>query len=385
MFINPVIIVKRGSVMTNRERTKAILNYKWYDRLPVVHFGYWKETLEKWCMKGHLKNEEVETFWDGNEIDKILGERLGFDFNWQTMFYGDTNLMPVFERKILEELSDGVLKVLDPYGLIVLEKPGVTSIPAEVGYLLKDRETWEKHYLPRLQYVQERVNSVSLNMIIENPKRNDPLGIHCGSLFGQIRNWMGVEGVSYLYADNEELFDEIINTVGELSYKVVEKTLSIYTDFDFAHFWEDICFKNGPLVNPSVFSKKVGPHYKRITELLGSYGIHIVSLDCDGKIDSLIPTWIENGVNTMFPIEVGTWNADIRPWREIYGRELRGVGGMDKKVFALDYAAIDTEIERLKPLVELGGYIPCPDHRIAPDAEWENVQYYCEKIRKVFG
>lgn len=371
--------------MTNRERTKAILNYKWYDRLPVVHFGYWKETLEKWCMKGHLKNEEVETFWDGNEIDKILGERLGFDFNWQTMFYGDTNLMPVFERKILEELSDGVLKVLDPYGLIVLEKPGVTSIPAEVGYLLKDRETWEKHYLPRLQYVQERVNSVSLNMIIENPKRNDPLGIHCGSLFGQIRNWMGVEGVSYLYADNEELFDEIINTVGELSYKVVEKTLSIYTDFDFAHFWEDICFKNGPLVNPSVFSKKVGPHYKRITELLGSYGIHIVSLDCDGKIDSLIPTWIENGVNTMFPIEVGTWNADIRPWREIYGRELRGVGGMDKKVFALDYAAIDTEIERLKPLVELGGYIPCPDHRIAPDAEWENVQYYCEKIRKVFG
>jgi hypothetical protein len=32
----------------------------------------------------------------------------------------------------------------------------------------------------------------------------------------------------------------------------------------------------------------------------------------------------------------------------------------------LDYAAIDKEIERLKPLVDLGGYIPCPDHRIPP-------------------
>ena len=43
---------------------------------------------------------------------------------------------------------------------------------------------------------------------------------------------------------------------------------------------------------------------------------------------------------------------------------------MNKVVFAHDYAAIDAEIERLKPLVELGGYVPCPDHRIPPDARW---------------
>jgi len=35
--------------------------------------------------------------------------------------------------------------------------------------------------------------------------------------------------------------------------------------------------------------------------------------------------------------------------------------------------------------VELGGFIPCPDHRIAPDAVFENVQYYCDRFRKVFG
>ena len=58
---------------------------------------------------------------------------------------------------------------------------------------------------------------------------------------------------------------------------------------------------------------------------------------------------------------------------------------MNKIVFSRDYAAVDAKIERLKPLVELGGYIPCPDRRIAPDAKWENVQYYCEKMMKVFG
>ena len=105
-------------------------------------------------------------------------------------------------------------------------------------------------------------------------------------------------------------------------------------------------------------------------------------MDCDGCIDKLVPIWFENGVNTMFPIEVGTWNASIAPWRAQYGKGLRGVGGMNKTVFARDYQAIDEEIERLKPLIELGGYIPCPDHRIAPDAKFENVQYYCEQLRK---
>ena len=90
-------------------------------------------------------------------------------------------------------------------------------------------------------------------------------------------------------------------------------------------------------------------------------------------------------MNTMFPIEVGTWNASITPWREQYGKQLRGVGGMDKRVFAQDRAAVDREIERLRPLVEMGGYIPCPDHRIAPDAIYGNVAYYCERFRHVFG
>ena len=57
---------------------------------------------------------------------------------------------------------------------------------------------------------------------------------------------------------------------------------------------------------------------------------------------------------------------------------------MNKTVFSKDRAAIDAEIERLKPLVELGGYIPCPDHRIPPDAEWDNGRYYCDQLRAAF-
>ena len=56
----------------------------------------------------------------------------------------------------------------------------------------------------------------------------------------------------------------------------------------------------------------------------------------------------------------------------------------NKKLFAGDRAAIDGEVERLKRLVDLGGYLPCIDHRIPGDAEWDNVSYYCEAMRKAF-
>ena len=58
---------------------------------------------------------------------------------------------------------------------------------------------------------------------------------------------------------------------------------------------------------------------------------------------------------------------------------------MNKNCFAGDFSDVDKEVERLKRMVDLGGFIPCPDHRIAPDAKWENVVYYCNAMRKTFG
>ncbi len=384
--------------MTNRQRTLAVLNYQAYDRLPVVHFGFWNETLDKWAAEGHLTEPEAKGWGDGNPVDAEISAKLGFDFNYYSCCHTHTFLAPGFDHEVLEELEDGSRKVRNGDGVVVLERPGAGSIPAEIEHLLVDRASWEKHYRHRLEFHPARVLNALVRVndqmlpwkdggleFLQRDERDYHYGLHCGSLFGTIRNVLGVTGASYLFAEDDELFTEIIDTVGELCFRCAQMALEGGARFDFAHFWEDICFKNGPLVIPSVFDEKVGPHYRRITTLLREHGITVVSLDCDGCIDALIPTWIENGVNTMFPIEVGTWNASIAPWREQYGKELRGVGGMNKVVFSRDRATIDAEVARLKPLVELGGYIPCPDHRIAPDAEWDNVQYYCQRMRETFG
>lgn len=387
-------------MMTNRERVKAILNYENYDRMPVVHFGFWEETLQKWAKEGHISKQQAKNWTDGNMIEFEITEKLGFDFNWLSVFHATgtgTGLWPGFEPEVVKEMPDGSKHILNEYGVITLQMPNAAGIPPDIEHTLKDRQSWEQHYKPRLKFDPDRINKAQVNTgkgfvsfeeggmeFLKTDDRDFHYGLECGSLFGQMRNWLGLENTSYLYFDDAILYKEIIDTVAQMVYQCVEHILKTGAKFDFAHFWEDICFKNGPLVTPAVFNELVGPHYKRITGLLNQYGVNIVSLDCDGVIDTLIPTWLDNGVNTMFPIEVGTWNASIAPWREKFGKDIRGVGGMKKHVFALDKSAVDAEIERLKPLVELGGYIPCPDHRIAPDAKWDNVRYYCDQMNDVF-
>jgi uroporphyrinogen decarboxylase len=384
--------------MNDRKRTLAILNYETYDRLPLIHFGYWVETLHKWAAEGHITDEEAKGYADGNSIDVALNKRLGFDFCWSNTFAWNTRLDPALERRIVEQRPDGSRVVMNEDGVYIIEKTGIVSIPTEVDHLLKGRKEWEEIYKPRLQFDMGRIqngtavvdgHSIQFDKggreMLFRQDGGHPHGLYCGSLIGVMRDWLGLVNMCYLIADDESLFDEIAETVCELSYQGTKAVLETGVQFDFAHFWEDVCYKGGPLINPRFFAKKFGPKYKRMTDLLKSHGVNFVSLDCDGKIDSLIPIWLENGVNIMFPIEVGTWNASIQPWREKYGKALRGIGGLNKHIFGYDRAAIDAEIERLRPLVELGGYIPCPDHRLPIEARWENVQYYSERMRKVFG
>ena len=47
--------------MNHRQRVRAILHYEPYDHMPVVAFGYWNETLDKWADEGQIPREWAET------------------------------------------------------------------------------------------------------------------------------------------------------------------------------------------------------------------------------------------------------------------------------------------------------------------------------------
>ncbi|MCR5262748.1 MAG: hypothetical protein K6D94_02665 [Clostridiales bacterium] len=370
--------------MTNRERCMNILHYKPVDRLPAVHFGYWGELLTEWAEQGKIPKELSQGCWDGSEKERELDKLIGWDFNYYRTVGSSNGLSPAFESKVLEVLPDGTKRVLGGSGIIERIKPGISSIPSEDDYLLKDRKAFEELYLPKMQFRPDRVNVEYFRHFNETRPQDLPVGLHLGSVMGEIRNMCSVVGMSYLiYDEDETLFADIVDTYAELQYQCAKTILETGAKFDFAHYWEDICFKNGPLLAPDIFDEICAKHYKKRNDLCHQYGIDIISLDCDGVIGKLIPTWYKNGVNTMFPIEVGVWGDQFEAARKEFGEGLRGVGGMDKTALRKDKAAVDAEIERMKRLASMGGFLPCPDHRLMPGTKFELVQYYAEEIKKV--
>lgn len=87
----------------------------------------------------------------------------------------------------------------------------------------------------------------------------------------------------------------------------------------------------------------------------------------------------------MFPIEIGTWDADPIQFRQEYGKELLMMGGFDKHILAQTKDDIEREVKRLAPLVEEGGFIGFCDHRVPPDVPYKNYLFYLEKIREIWG
>ena len=363
-----------------------ILHYKNADRMPAVHFGYWNELVIEWADQGKIPRELALAWGDGNDADKEIDKLIGWDFNWACTFNARNGLMPKFEEKVLEVFPDGSKRIQNSDGLIQRVRPGATSIPSEDDYLLKDREAFEKYYLPKMQFSMDRVDVDFFKNFNQNvyEKMDRPVGIMLGSVIGDIRNICSVAGMSYLmYDEDEDLFADIVDTYAEMQYQCAKAVLEMGTKFDYGHFWEDICFNSGPLLKPAMFDELAAEHYRKRAELCHQHGIDIISLDCDGVTEKLLSTWFNNGVNVMFPIEIGTWGDQFEPARKKFGKGMLGVGGMDKTAFRKDKAAVDQELERIKHLAELGGFIPCPDHRLMPGTKFELVQYYAEQVKKI--
>ena len=57
--------------MNARERCINILHYKNVDRMPAVHFGYWRELLDEWAERGHISHELAKRAGaDGSDAQK---------------------------------------------------------------------------------------------------------------------------------------------------------------------------------------------------------------------------------------------------------------------------------------------------------------------------
>jgi len=353
--------------MNNKERYYAITHYQPFDRLFHWEMGPYEETTKRWQREGMPK-------------DKSLAELAGYDaFGHAPIGLG---LIPGFSYEVLDEEGeyrtyrdgDGVIKK-------IRKDTPPPAMPQYLKFPLQTREDWKDF--------KERLDPNNPHRIPDNwdelkktyQNRDYPLGINAGSLFGWLRNWMGVENIAVMLYDNPALVQEMMDHIAELVVEVLKKVV-FEVDFDCAVMWEDMAYKAGSLISPEHVRQFMMPGYRKITDLLHRSGIDIIMLDSDGDVEELIPLWLECGINFIYPMEVAA-GMDVIRLREKFGKDLIIGGGMDKRILASNKEAIFEMVMSKKDLVLSGGYVPGVDHAIPPDISWENFMYYRQLLNSI--
>jgi len=353
--------------MNSRERYLATMHYGDRDRMYHWEMGPYEETIRRWQTEG-LPADADWAYRSGYDRYEVAPVNVG--------------LCPGFERETLEETQEYEL-YRDGDGVIKRRLRNVPppAMPQYVEYPLGGRDGWSGF--------KERLNPDSparFPLHWESVKkqyanRDFPLGISCGSLYGWIRNWMGVEGISLAVYDDRAFLEEAATDIADCVLGVLDKAL-VGMEYDFAQFWEDMAYKTSSLISPALYREIFLPQYRRITERLHQAGIDVLILDSDGYVEELIPCWLDVGINFIYPMEVAA-GMDVVALRKRFGRELLIGGGMDKRILASNKPAIKKMVDEKIPLMQDGGYVPGCDHAMPPDIPWENYSYYRQLLSEV--
>ena len=358
--------------MSDRERFNRQMHYQSVDRCFNMEFGYWGENFQEWEIfrrNGIRTNAEADLFFNFDHIAVVTGELC---------------INPPFESEVIAETE--TTRVLRNEDGLLAEVPrdGHDTIPHFIMASIVTPEDWRrvKEERFRLEDPARRVDVEALRRE-HPPDRDYPLGVDCGSMIGRVRDMLTLEGIAYAMYDYPAMVEDMVETRCQMVELFLDQVLG-KIDFDFASGWEDIAFKNGPIVGVDFFEHVVVPRYKRIGKRLDEAGIDLWYTDCDGDVRPILPLFLDGGINCLFPFEV---NSCTHPkvLLDQYGRDLRIMGGFDKIEMAKGPEAIKRYMESLVPLVERGGYIPFCDHRCPPNVKPEYYLSYLDLKERMFG
>ncbi|MBN1864277.1 MAG: hypothetical protein JW808_05200 [Victivallales bacterium] len=353
--------------MNDLERFHACMKYQSVDHAPFWDWGGWPETIERWKREGYDPKKK--------DPADICDRRLWFG-GW---FVPN----PSFEHRVVEEDKDSIVYI-NHEGILMREMKdhASSSMPQFLKFPTENRQEFRVFWKERMQPdLAKRIGpdwKKKLKGWREQPLPFIIISDRWGGFFGPLRNLVGVENLCLLFHDDPAFVEEMMEANADFIIAIMSQILDVIK-IDAFGFWEDMAYNHAPLISPEMVRHYMLPRYRRVTEFLRGRGVEYIGLDSDGQIDSLIPVWMDAGLNFLYPFEVQS-GMDVLKVRRKYGRELRIWGGVDKRALARGAKAIDAELERVKPLIAEGGYIPHTDHSCPPDISLENYCYYMEKL-----
>ena len=351
------------------------MDYEPVDHAPFWNMGFWPETIERWSAEGHQPQDD----------DLKLGADLGLGNFKINLYYDWFHPNPPFEHKIVDENEDTILSI-NHEGILMREMKNnpKSSMPQFVKFPVETREEFRKFWKERMQPdLSRRVGPDWKTQLKATRSQPHPLIIwsdRWGGFFGPLRNLVGIERLCILFYKDPAFLEEMMDTDADFIIEMLTQILDV-VNIDAFMYWEDMAYKTAPLISPKLARQYMLPRYKRVNDFLKHRGVPFIGLDSDGQIHPLIPVWLEAGINFLWPFEVQA-GMDVLEVRKEYGKDLRIIGGFDKRALAKGPAAIDAECQRLKPLINEGGYIPCLDHVVPPDVPFKNYCYFMKKLKE---
>jgi uroporphyrinogen decarboxylase len=369
--------------LTHRERLLRTLRRQPVDRAPDYEFRAWVQTIDRWANEGMPIPSLVGMGSPTGYLEHHFGTD---DAEYGPGLSANVRLLPAFEPQVIEERGESwVIQDADGALSEQLKPEFGASIPRYIRFAIQTRADWERIRDERLDPAHPDRVPAHLDALVRRLNAADyPVIFSAGSLYGWIRNWMGVENLSLMLYDDLPLVEEMMEHLTRLTLSVLERLAGHGLRIDRADWWEDMCFRSGSLLSTRLFARLMTPRYKRITDFLRQeFGTEFNQLDCDGNIHQLAPLWLDGGINVMFPVEA----AHTDPQRLAGQLGTRGIqrGAFDKRALIAGPAAIDAELAKLRPLVERGDLIPHTDHLVPPDVPLEHFIYYRRKKLELIG
>lgn len=382
--------------MTPRERFLETLLFGRPDRIPFAPGGGRESTRRTWREQGLPPDRDyMDVIRERIDAER---ERRGLppaDFHPRRPVVDlgvSFRMIPTFEEKILEH-KDGHYIVQDWMGAVteISDEYDYTYIRNAIDFVtrkwhrfpVQSREDWEQmkwRFDPR---DPQRFPDDFDARCAALRDRDYPLVVAFNGPFWQLREFCGMEGLCALMLTDPGLVHDMARFWLEFCLETVKPILERVAP-DMLHFSEDMAFKEHPMISPDMTREFCAPCYRAWIEEARAAGAQVFAVDSDGRIDLLIPVWLECGVNCIDPLEVAAGN-DINAFRAAFGRKLAFRGGIDKRAMAAGGAVLDAELARVRPVIEDGGYIPGCDHGVPPDVSWGNYQDYCLKLAELTG
>jgi uroporphyrinogen decarboxylase len=363
--------------LNSRERFIEAFNFRKIRPPKLETLFFWDKTVDRWHNEGIPHDKTPQDYLNMDKIDFI-----------PKVSHYLLPAEPLFERKIIEDTDDYMVYV-NERGVVAKEfkktfdQKGKEAMPQWLEFPVKNRKDFED-----IKWRLDPENPTrypNWNKTNEEYKGRDfPLGMMITGGYAIGREFMGMEHLALTYYDNPKLVKDMISYWLKFEKKVLEIVLA-NIDLDFVYIWEDMAYKNGPLISPSLFNDFILDSYKELIKHIKDLGCPSIIVDSDGDNYSLLPIFIESGVNGFLPVEVAA-GMDPMAIMKKHGRNLMLWGGIDKRVLSKGKKEIEEEVVlKVPPILELGGFIPAIDHGIPPDVSLENYSFFVELLRSLTG